>query len=597
MSYRYEKNANGEQDLVISGWENGIADSPFKGIGNIRNLNTKYYDGVAYVNYKRKPATITGGTMVKPHYSCQSPQGIIYFSDENGQIFKQTAANGNTFALLSGCPGTPSQGLQWWNNYLFAWTTDALNICGDGTGDTGITSGNWNTGAGTNGVWPIKNASLTLTGTPVSGDTSATIQSYTDAQGNSRAFWNGPTGNYSVSINGITSPVIANLVQGNALFSFSPALPNGAGGATASVNAIVTVSAGHPSLVSINDGNLYFGNNAMIGSLNVLTFQTFSKTKMDGRNFTFNASALALPTTEVVNCLTELVSNLIVGTNFKIYPWDRRSPQWSNPVPMQEQINSMINILNNVYIFAGNKGNIYIYSGFSAQRFKKMPDFIAGVIDPSWNWMNRGGGLMSHRQKLWFQAIAINSQSNTNILAGIFSLDLDTNALNMEAQNSFGLTSGTLTADGFLIDNNSISLNYDNYYSSWGSGAADAGGLDYNDTSLWSSNEPTIETDIIPIGTASIPKTFSSVEYKLDQPLQSGDSISIYARQSLSDSYVQIGSTTTSATITPSGSTLSDFLQPVTFQNWQWIQFKITMSCNTTATSSSFNRLREIRIR
>lgn len=588
MSYKFEQNQNGEMDLVIDGWENGIADSPFKGIGNIRNLNIKYYEGVAYVNYKRKACTISGGTMKLPRFACQSPAGVIYISDEDSQIWKQSAVNSSTFNLLGSNPGTGNLGLQFWNNYLFAFGSQRLDICGDGTGDAGVTSSNWNTGAGTNGVWPIKNATITLTGTPSAGDTTATISTYTDAQGNPRAFWNGPTGTYRILFNGVVSSVLASLTQGSATINFTPALPNSAGSSSATINPIPS-SSFHYSLVSINDGNLYFCNGSDVGSINLLPFQTFDKTKMNGQNFTFNQAALALPPTETTVCLSELRNNLMIASYQKIYPWDRFSPQWQNPIPMQEQINSMINILNNLYVFAGNKGNIYISNGYNAQRFRKMPDYIAGVIDPSWNWMATGMGLMSHRQKLFFMALAKNSQTSSNVLEGIFSIDLDTGALNMEAQNSFGLNSATASAYGILIDNNSISLNYDNYYSAWGSGATDAGGIDYNDTTLWSSDEPVIETDIIPIGTAVQPKTFSSFEFKLDQPMQSGDSITVYARQSLSDTYTQVGTTTTAV--------LSDFYDKTPFQNWQWIQFKVAISCNSTATSSSFVPIREIRVR
>jgi hypothetical protein len=581
MAYRVEK-----KDLVFDGFEEGIADSPFKGIGNIRNLDIKYYDGVAYVNYKRKAATITGATMAAPRYACQSPDGIIYISDENGAIFKQSAVNGSTFAALTGCPGTPSQGLQWWNNYLFAWSTTTLNICGDGTGDAGITSSNWNTGAGTGGVWPVANATITLTGSPSAGDTSATISTYNDAQGNARAFWNGPTGTYNVTFNGVSGTFVASMVQGTAGFDFTPALPNAAGSSSMSLKAITTIAQGHNSLVSINDGNMYFCNNSDIGSMNLLPFQVFSKTKMNGQNFTFNSASLSLPPTEASIQLTELRNQLLVGVAYKIYPWDRVSPQWTNPIPIQEQFNGMINILNNIYIFAGNKGNIYISNGYNVQRFKKMPDYIAGVLDPAWNWMQRGNGCMSHRQKLFFMAQAVNGQTNATILSGIFSLDLDSGALNMEAQNSFGLNSASATSQGILIDNNSISLNYDNYYSSW---ATTVGGIDFNDTTLWSSGEAVIETDIAPIGTCMEPTSFTSAEFKLDRPMKSGDSIALYARKSLSDSFTLLGTTTSTV--------LSAFITNTPISNWQWLQLEAVITCNATATSSSRVPIREIRLR
>lgn len=675
MAFRYEQNLNGENDLVIDGFEKGIADSPFRGLGNIRNLNIKYYDGVTYVNYKRKQAnmgfgdgaffptvtlgigatsatlttawifptgsysttfqggdvrtvsytkgsasitwtgglTVGGNSFLTPAanvgrvvYSTQSPAGVIYLQS-GGNVFKQTQTNGNDFRMIGSKPTTTQgTGISFWNNYLLVYGTNRIDICGDGSGDAGVVDTAWNTSASSDGVWPIVNTgTVALTGAINAGDTSATISSYTDAQGTVRAFWNGPTGVYSMFTGSSRTGdhYAVALTQGSATINFTPVAVH----ASASSNVFFTINDYQPAinktLISRNDGLLYFCNGDTVGSLQVKAFTKFSKSDMT--TFTFNYAALSLPPTEISNNLEELRNNLIVTTNFNIYPWDRFSPQWQNPVPLQEKIYNMINILNNLYIFAGNKGNIYISNGYSAERYKKMPDYLAGVVDPSWFW----GGVMSHRQKLWFQALAVNGQSSAAILAGIFSIDLDNKALNMESQNSFGVTPAFLATNtnnlGFgylLIDNTPADyvsgsstgaetlLNYDNYYSAWYQGVTSGvGAVDYNDTTLWSGGEPFVESDIIPIGTAVQLKTFRSMEFKLDTPLRSGDSISVYARQSLSDSYTLVGTTTTAV--------LSEFYPTVSFQGWQWIQIKAVMSCNATATSSSFNRLREIRLR
>lgn len=585
MAYRYEQNTNGESDLVIDGFENGIADSPFKGIANIRNLTVRYYDGVAYVSYKRQACSFTSGTFAKPLYATQSPDGIIYIVDNTPggyQIWKQTAVNGTQFALLTGISVTNIiNGIQFWNNYLIVFGNGAIEICGDGSGDSGVTSSNWNTAGGTSGVWPMKAPTVTMTGAPAVGATSATLSSYTDAQGTSRAFWNGPTGSYLGTIN--SQNVLVTLTQGDTAMNWYPALNTSSASAMfISVLGSNNVTAGnHVSLISNNDGNLYFCNGAQVGSFAVNANQTFAKGNM--KTFTFNASALALPVTDGALYLTELRNMLLVAANHKIYPWDRFSPQWQNPVPIDENIVSMINILNNVYILAGNKGNIYISNGYNAQRFKKIPDNIAGVIDPEWTY----GGVMSHRQYLYFQALAKNPATGTSLIAGIFSLNLDTGAIIMEAQNSAGLLPSGVTFNGILIDNSSGTLlKYDNYYSAYG---ASTSGIDYNNTTPWSGGEAVIETDIVPIGTVGQPKTFSSAEFKLDQPMTANESISLYARQSLSDSYTLIGTTTTAV--------LSDFFNGMTFEKWQWIQFKVVLTSTTGYTTASFVRLREIRIR
>ncbi len=209
-----------------------------------------------------------------------------------------------------------------------------------------------------------------------------------------------------------------------------------------------------------------------------------------------------------------------------------------------------------------------------------MSDFIAGAIDPVWFW----GGTMVHRSKLWFQTF-VKSTTSTNLLAGIFSLEVSEPKIIQEAQNSYGLTptSGALTT-GILVDNQAFSTGVDSYYSAWSNGAT-SGGIDYNDTSLWQNYEPTIETDIIPIGTILNKETFGNIEFKLDRPMVTGDEIRMYFRPSLTDSYTLMGTTTTAQ--------LSDYY-PSNISQLQWVQFKVQMKC--ASSSSSFIPLREIRL-
>lgn len=661
MAYRYEKNQNGEQDLVIDGWEKGIADSPYLGIGNMRNVNIKYYPGVAYGNYKRLPASlnwgtftctgtlsmgatsatltavwpyttgiysttfsngdvknvtftngsltiawvasgglssgatatiiVAGGIMAKSTYSCKSPAGLIYFIDDLGQVWKQNSVNSSTFNTLSGSPttGAGGQGIAFWNNYLVVFRASYIDFCGDGTGDAGVVSGNWNT-SGTN--TPIGNITNMVFTAPVAiGDTSATISTYTDAGGTNRSNnWFGFLGSYQLVLS--SGEKIFATVSSADTTKFSFALPAGIGGTATGNHINALLGTTHMSLVSVNDNILYFCNSNNVGSMFVPTGKTFAQT--DTASLQFSYSALAFPTTETAIWLTELINKLMVLGNYEIYPWDRISLQWQNPIPIPEQGFKIINVMNNLYVFGGFKGNIYLCNGYSVAPFKKIPDYITGSIDPQWQW----GGIMVHRQNLYFQALAFNSQTNNQIIAGIFSLALVSGngvtaevagAITMENQNSFGLVQSSTSAGGCLVDNNTSGVQFDNYYSAWSSGVGDLGGIDYNSNTLYSNNEMVIETDIIPVGTAAQQKTFSSAEFKMDQPMQSGDSITLYARQSLSDNFVQVGTTSTAV--------LSSFYEGMSFQEWQWVQFKVTMSCNSSASSSSFNRLREIRIR
>lgn len=600
MSYHYDKPTG---DLVIDSFEKGIADSPFNGIGNIQNLNISYIDGVSYVNYKRQACTFSGGTLQRPIAKTVSDQGLIYIADFDGastsQVWKQNSVNSSSFTLLGGSTySTQIYGIQFWQNYLIVFRSSYIEICGDGGGDSGIISGNWNTSpySGTTGSWPLKiTQTVTCTTTEAKGATSATISTYNDGSG-ACSTWNGATGTYFADFSGTygTQTVIANLTQGVASFQFSPALNTAMTSANITVRLYdgtqVSPITNRQSLVSINDGNLYFTNGHYVGAFNVPSFTTMIK--KDFTTFRYNAGTLGLPKTDGAICLTETRNLLLVAGYHKVYPWDRISPQWQNPIPVHENIYKMINILNTVYIFAGYKGNIYLSNGYNAEIFIKIPDYISGTVDPKWVF----GDVMENRNNLYFQASAVNAVSGSNIYAGVFKINLgiDSKPLTMDSQYSGGLLPTGLRTDvvnaqvyGLLINNNNIqALDYDNYYSAY---AATTNSVDYNGTTLWSSNEGMIETDIIPIGTSVQPKTFASAEFKLDQPMTSGDSISLYARKSLSDSYTLLGTTTTAV--------LSEFYDGVSFEEWQWVQFKVTVTTNGSATTSSRIRIRELRIR
>lgn len=609
MAYRIEKNSNsGRPEIVIDGFENGIADSPYTGIANMRNMNTSYYEKVAYVNYIRQASALTGGNMKRPQFYCTSPAGLNYVIDSSGQVWKQNGINASGFTLLTGNPsgGAGGQGIAFWQGYLFVFRQNAIDICGNGFGDGGVTSSNWNNNAQVpNAFWPIAAPSnVTLTGSLSVGDTSATLSSYNDPGGGAQTQWLLPTGIYPL----VTSHgelVSALFTFGSTAISFSLPLID-SGSSSVNINPIISSTATldnstvqHMSIVSGNNGNLFFCNGSFIGSLSVPSGYVFNLS--NPASYRFNYSALPLSQYESAIWLCELYTDMVIAGINKIYKWNYSTAIVNGFAPIPESVNKIINILNKVYVFAGQKGNIYWLNGYSASPLKKIPDSITSqggptndsvpAIDPIWSW----GGIMSHRRKLFFQAQSTSADATTNFVSGIFSLDLDTNAINFENQNSFGLTSASTSPNGILIDGNQLSatpttgIGYNSYYSGWSNGFGSVlGGIDFNNTTLYNTFDPIIETDLVPTGTFAEKKTIQNVEFKLDQPLKSGDSIRVSARQSLSESYILLGTTTSTV--------LSDFYTPIPIQDGQWVQLKIEISCNTI-TTSSFVRLREIRIR
>ena len=225
MAYQYDKSTD---SIVISGWEKGIASSPYTGIANMRNVGISYYPSVAYINYQRKQCTMGGGTffagthsinagnnlgwdfgssplsMTNPVAKAVSPAGLNYVLDTSGNVWKQSAVNSSTFNVIEnggGRIGNGAGGLAYWNNYIVVFGDGLIEFCGNGTGDAGVTSSNWNLTATTatinltpgfypmfTGGQPTSAVDFAFASAPVSTATSATLA----------ANWTGASGNYPV---------------------------------------------------------------------------------------------------------------------------------------------------------------------------------------------------------------------------------------------------------------------------------------------------------------------------------------------------------------------------------------------------------------
>ncbi len=414
--------------------------------------------------------------------------------------------------------------------------------------------------------------------------------SYVDTRGETvTGMWKGPSGIFQIILpNG--QKVDATFANNSPTITITGGVYYFESGANWSIQFIDTTVTDYRPYVSKVDGNLYFANGRYLGTLQLVTNGTGSNLNFSpslSTTYNSNYGIVAVGDGDSITDMTDLNTSLIISSKIDVQTWDYVSNNVTAPVPIKEPIHRIANVLNTIYLLAGQKGNIYVSNGYSVQLLTKIPDYVCGNIDPVWSW----GDLMFHRARLYFQALAQDTSGN-NLLAGVFSLLVSPSLLGetasgliMEAQNSYGLVPpvGSLS-NALLIDNEPSADGQDSYYSVWSNGAT-SGGIDYNDTTLWSNNEPVIETDIIPIGTILDKKTLGQAQFKLDRPMVSGDTISLYARSSLSDTYTLIGTSSTAQ--------LSEYF-PSNLAQEQWLQFKITFKC--ASSGSSRIPLREVRI-
>lgn len=316
---------------------------------------------------------------------------------------------------------------------------------------------------------------------------------------------------------------------------------------------------------------------------------------------TFSPQRLNLPEFESAQCMVEIGNTVLIGgiTN-TLYPWNQIDTLPSDLIALPESdVRTMINVNNVAYVFAGNKGNIYISNLSVASLVSKVPDYCAGIpgtpltyIEPRFTW----GDSMYLRGRVYFSILDQTSTKVGNcggvwsfIPAQNFASDQDIGlALRLENQNSYGTYSGNATILIPAEQQNAISPQYWAAWQDSYNAATSSFGIDFTSTNP--SIIAIIETDLAPTGTFFDKQTFKQIEYKMTTQMTTGDSVQLYYRLNSTDAWLTCGNIVEEAADRLSGYFVENF------QNSQWIQFRAVLTTGGT-TSSSFNRFKEIRLR
>lgn len=596
MAYRIDPY---DKSIVIDGFENGIATSPFNGLADMRNVDITSIPGETSVNFATMAMNL--------------PPVVSTAFTVNITTSAFASANGTT---------------NWYNGMAIQFTSVGSY--------TGISTGRvyWVGDLGTVGVGtfnlyknPSRPAGQQVTGLGGSAGVSPNITSYVmgkpidsviDYQGGGNpnrsymfflddaglVWWVDDTGGVLTSnlIYLGNTDVSSTGGRGIQIFyrniivfrsGFMDALD------TASIEGNVDVGAAYPSgwryrwrtISSVNqavrptyvgqDNVLYFGNVSQLGSVIVIG-SIFDPT--DTTTFTYSPTALALPGGDDVVSIAELGVNLLVGglKNY-IYPWNRVSTSFSYPIFLSERnIQRMVTVNTNTFIFVGNRGRIYITNGSQAQFYKKVPDHISGTVSPYYTW----GAAGFHRNQLYFSfSVTDNAGNAINQYGGMWAIDLDSKAIRLSNKLSYNTYAGLSTT--FLALANNIA-GY-GMFIGWDSGASTYG-IDQSSGSPYTGSQATIDSDLIPIGTFQKPRQMQQMEYKLSRPLVAGESIVIKARLIFNTSDTGYTPVLTDSTV----GNYSNMSQGFPLGNAQWIQFQAVL--NSTASSPSYVQLRELRI-
>jgi hypothetical protein len=589
MSYQIEENG----DIVINGWEKGISDDPYTGISDMRGVNIISIPGETSVNFATRQLStviVTDGNVT----SADTGTDTITFTGATGGLENGMAVY---FTGASLPTGITANTIYWANNVTA--TTCTLDTTYAGGTTVNITAD----GTGTMVVVPM--------GTPKYYAYDSKNDKYWFVDSNGRVWSNkvltfsnyfkftGNTVDATSNGNGLlyfeaTDGTGYIFVWRNSRIDYTPTATVGwvygwdpIDATTGNTDAYLNTAAAdnRPHHAIVGQGNtVYYTDNQYVGSwFQADPLIAFVPTTLS--TYSFAKQAVGIELTDQANCLAILSNNIFIGgSRNAIYAWNRLSFGYQYRILLAETNVSWMEVVNTtVYIFVGNRGRIYVTNGVQAKLFKKVPDHLSGTVEPYFTW----GGVGSVKNQLYFGVYATDNANNPiNTYGGLWAIDMDTGAIRVTNQLSYGDYTGyaSLIIPAFVSTTAPTNPQGAGLYVGW------PGGIDVTSRYPYGTYVSYIDSDLIPIGTFLQKRTLENVEFKLTNPMVSGEGVKVSYRLQFSDSYTQIGETTTVGV-------LSD-VYLVNFENAQWVQFRIeTKSVSAPGASPSYTRFKELRIR
>lgn len=574
--------------IILNGHEQGIADNPYDGISDMRNINLISIPKEANINYSTIQANYNNTNTINVLSADSSAKTVTLSSNLSANTAVAVVFAGGS--LPSGIVAGTTYWLLYLSSGIYYVYTDPMlttlaSITTSGTGTlTVINMGlpKYSTKSllqgnfiidGNGRVWfdPLNSGYFRYAGNTIN---------IAYSHGNGIICYEDTINNYSyIFVFRDNSIDYAKLVSNNTItwtYGWRPS--DAATGVSGYLNNNTNVS--HNGFVS-SDNRLNYCDGRYIGRF----YQTDPSVAFDPATkstYTFDNTPL-LPATDLATCLSQLGTTILVGgTRNIIYPWDRFSTTYQYPIFLAENyIYNMVTVNTNTFIFAGNRGRIYLTNGTQANLFKKIPDHLTGTVEPYYSW----GGAVSIKNQLYFSfSTTTNAGVAVTTCGGIWAIDLNSQALRLTNQLSYGSYSGYASVLTSSVSNTSSGVGL---VAGWFDGTSTYG-IDIGQSSLYGTGYATIDYDLIPIGTYFEPKTMGTIEFKMSSPTVSNNQIKLQYRQNLTDSFTDIDSTVTFGTGIISGA-----YSTVPFQNSQWLQIRAVLN---GISSTSFGHLTEIRI-
>lgn len=523
--------------LIINNFDTGIADSPHKGFGLMRNVDIEAYPGA--VKATQAPITLF-------HSSYTS----TFTANAGTDVCTATATvpDSRTAVYLT-TTGTLPAGLSTGTVYFvikasnttFKLATTIANA------DAGTAIDITDTGSGTHTVTTVSPAGINhivrdpRTGTRFLQDWKGRVW-YDDSSGarvlllhnsvldtGANTFTNA-SGNGIVLFRNSNSSATYLLAFRNALIDIinvfgttnlqTPSWTNGWNFGGVASDTTLNTAAGtgnrHHAIVG-QDNIIYFTDARYIGTIKEISGQVFNPATTT--TYSGNDQALDFPADEVAEHLEELGPTLLIAglTYNRIYPWDRISDSFNLPILVPENgVRRLKNIGGTVYILAGVWGNIYSTQGSYVRHVKQIPRQVADNSNALAATPVTWGGIDSLNGSLLFGA-GVQTSGNS----GVYRLYPD-GRLIIDRIPSTGSTNVT-----------AIEAHTYYYYMGY------SGGADFQDDAAYATFEGVIQSALYRVATKTEKATYSMLDVQIAKPAANGN-IRIGYRTDTSSSFTTL---------------------------------------------------------
>ena len=341
-------------------------------------------------------------------------------------------------------------------------------------------------------------------------------------------------------------------------------------------------------LLMAQDGYMYFTNGNTIGRITNITGTG------SGITVTSSSNVLDLPNNVYALTMTELGSNLLIGTqkgysyasrqsfnSADIYPWDRTSSSFRLPVKIAENgMNAMISHRNQVYFSAGDDGRIYVTDGTTYQLVKRLPFTKTGKYNPA-SYVYPNAMCINQQGHLMVGLSAVYSSGSPSV-TGIWEIALT---------QGFPTHLPFFSRDGNLGDSSTVKFGSVRVLneSDLAFGVQSASTYELSVTapiSLNSSYTAKWRTQLYRTGSRMNRKSFNNIEFTLTQPLLENQGIKLSYRKNLKDTFTTIGT----FTFADLGGVISHYSKALIADS-EMVQLEIALTYSSAVYGSNVNLL------